>query len=132
MKTFKTLLTAGVLIALAVGCSTTSDKENLLTAAGFKAVPADSPATQAHLQSLPSDKITPVQRNGTLYYVFPDPKQNVLYVGQEPQYQQYQHLRLQKQMTEEQLSAAQLNRDTAWSIWQPWGNRPAWALRYGP
>lgn len=129
MKTFKTLLTAGVVMALAFGCSTTGDRENMLTAAGFKEVPADTPARQAHLQSLPSDKITPVQRNGTRYYVFPDPKQNVLYVGQDQQYQQYQNLRLQKQMADEQLATAQMN-ENAWGVWGPWGGGPGWAWRY--
>lgn len=128
MKTFKTLLATGVVMALAFGCSTTSNRENMLTAAGFKEVPADTPARQAHLQSLPSDKITPVQRNGTRYYVFPDPKQNVLYVGQDQQYQQYQNLRLQKKMADEQLAAAQMN-ENAWGVWGPWGGGPGWAWR---
>src|SRR5579871_5175262 len=98
MKIFKTLLAPGLLLALAIGCSTTHDTENMLSAAGFKMVPANTPERQAHLNSLPADKITPVQRNGVTYYTFADPKQNVLYVGQEPQYQEYQRLRLQNQM----------------------------------
>jgi hypothetical protein len=127
MKTLKTLLAAGLLIGLAIGCSTTKDRENMLSAAGFKAVPADTPERQAHLTSLPADKLTTVQRNGAQYYVFPDPKQNVLYVGQEQQYQQYQKLRYQKQLADEQLSAAAMNED-AWGVWGPWPAR-GWAWR---
>jgi len=127
MKTFKTLLTASLLIGLAIGCSTTKDRENMLSAAGFKAIPADTPEREAHLKSLPSDKLTTVQRGGTQYYVFPDPKQNVLYVGQEQQYQQYRRLRLEKQMADEQLSAAAMNED-AWGAWGAWGGR-GWAWR---
>jgi hypothetical protein len=127
MKIFQTLLITGVLMGLAVGCASTKSREDMLSAAGFQRVPANTPERQAHLTSLPADTITPVVRNGTTYYTFPDPKQNVLYVGQEPQYQKYQNLRLQQQMAQEQLSAAELN-DQAWGVWGPWGG-PGWAWR---
>jgi hypothetical protein len=110
-------------MALAIGCSTTREKENTLAAAGFKMMPADTPEKKAHLNSLPAGKITPVQREGTLYYAFPDPKNNVLYVGQEQQYQLYRQIGLQKQIGDEQLSAAQLNNNAAWGFWGPWGGR---------
>src|SRR5215469_15432856 len=113
MKTFKTILMTVFFIAFAVGCSTTSQKENMLGAAGFKMVPADTPAKEAHLKTLAPDKITPVERHGTMYYAFPDPKHNELYVGQQPQYEEYQKLRLQKQMANEQLETAQMN-EAAW------------------
>ena len=124
MKKFKTWLSIGALVAVAVGCSTTKEKENMLSAAGFKMVPANTPEREAHLKSLPADKITPVQRQGTTYYTFPDPKSNVLYVGQEPQYQKYRQLRLQKQMADEQLETAQMN-ENAWGAWGAWGG--GWA-----
>jgi hypothetical protein len=127
MKTLKALLTAGVLMALVVGCKSTADKENMLSAAGFKAVPADTPERQAHLKSLPNDKITPVQRNGTTYYTFADHKNNVLYIGQEAEYQRYQNLRYQKQMADEQLAAAEMYNSAPWGVWGAWG--PGWAWR---
>jgi hypothetical protein len=120
MKTFKALLTTAALIALSIGCSTTKDRENMLSAAGFKMVPANTPTREAHLKSLPADKITPVQREGTTYYTFADPKNNVLYVGQDQEYQRYRQLRLQKQMADEQLATAEMNEDT-WGAWGPWG-----------
>ena len=116
----KVFLTTGAAMALVIGCSTTPQKEDILSAAGFKMVPADTPERQAHLKSLPPDKITTVQRSGKLYYTFPDPKKNVLYVGGEQQYQQYRKLRLEKQMADEQLTAASMNED-AWNSWGPWG-----------
>ena len=109
-------------MVVAIGCSTTKSRENMLSAAGFQMVPADTPQREAHLKSLPADKITPVQREGITYYTFPDPKNNVLYVGQEQQYQEYRKLRLQKQMADEELSAAQMN-DYNWGVWGPWGGR---------
>jgi hypothetical protein len=125
MKKLKALLATGVLMALAIGCSTTKERENMLSAAGFRMVPADTPDKQARLQSLPADKITPVQRDGKTYYTFADPKNNVLYVGQEPQYQEYKKLRYQKQLADEQLSTAEMYNDAAWGGWGPWG--PGWA-----
>jgi len=128
MKTIKALLATGVLMALAIGCSTIPERENMLTAAGFKMLPADTTAKKAQLHTLPADKITPVQREGTVYYTFPDTMNNVLYVGQEHQYQIYRQLGLQNQMTDEQLRAAPLNDDGAWGFWGPWGGR-TWASR---
>jgi hypothetical protein len=127
MKSFKTLLAVGVVIALAMGCSTTSEKENMLSAAGFKAVQANTPEREAHLKSLPKDKITAVRRNGVVYYTFPDPKSNTLYVGTEQQYQQYQKLRYQKQMADEQLNTAEMYNEAPWGVWG-WGGG-GWAWR---
>ncbi len=125
MKTFKVLLATAALVALAIGCTTTKERENMLSAAGFKIVPANTPEREAHLKSLPADKITLVQRQGTTYYTFPDPKNNVLYVGQEAQYQQYRKLRYQKQLADEQLETAQMN-ENAWGAWGVWGPGLAW------
>ena len=125
MKRLKALLTVGVLLALAIGCTTTKERESMLSAAGLKMVPANTPEREAHLKSLPADKITPVQRQGTTYYTFPDPKNNVLYVGQEAQYQKYRQLRYQKQLADEQLETAQMN-ENAWGAWGAWGPGFAW------
>lgn len=125
MKAFKTILMTVFFIAFVVGCSTTSQKENMLTAAGFKMMPADTPAKQAHLNTLAPGKITPVERHGTMYYTFPDPKHNMLYVGRQSEYQEYQKLRLQKQMANEQLETAQMNDEATWGVWGPWGG-PGW------
>jgi hypothetical protein len=35
--------------------------------------------------------------NGHDYFVFPERSENMLFVGQEPQYQQYQRMRLENQ-----------------------------------
>src|SRR5262245_2834612 len=56
MKTFKTLLSIGVLSALVIGCQTTTHREDMLSAAGFKQVAANTPERQEHLKSLPRDK----------------------------------------------------------------------------
>jgi hypothetical protein len=115
-------------MVLAIGCSSTGEKQNMLSAAGFRAVPADSPERQTHLKSLPRDQITPVRRDGTVYYVFPDPKNNILYMGDEQNYQKYHQLRFQRQLADDQLAAAQMWNTAPWGVWGPWG--PGWAWRY--
>jgi hypothetical protein len=50
--------------ALAVGCANTQQTENLLSAAGFRTIVANTPQRQQHLKTLPPDKVTLVQRNG--------------------------------------------------------------------
>ena len=97
------------LAVLALGCSTTKQTENMLSAAGFKMMPATTPEQQAHLKTLPPNKVTMVVRDGKTYFAFPDIKQQVLYVGQQAQYDAYQKLRLQKQLAADQVQAAEMN-----------------------
>ena len=125
MKMFKTFLVASLFLAVAIGCSTPTDSEYILSTAGFRMAPADTPERQAHFNSLPADKITTVQRDGVTYYTLPDPKRKVLYVGRKQEYQEYQRLCLQKQMAQDQLAAAQMNQDAAWNAWGPWAG-PGW------
>ncbi len=109
------------LVAFVVGCSTTQQTENLLSAAGFKIIPAETPQQQAHLKTLTRDKVTLVERGGTNYFVFPDLKSQVLYVGHDAQYQEYQKLRLQKQMAKDQVQAAEMNSEPGWGAWGGFG-----------
>jgi len=71
----------------------TQRTEDLLSQGGFKIVRANTPAQQARLRALPANRITMVQRDGKEYFVFPDVSQNVLYVGQKSELQNYQELR---------------------------------------
>src|SRR5262245_48847167 len=125
MKAFKILLSVGLLMAVAIGCSTTRSKEDMLSAAGFKRVPANTPQRQADLASLPADKLTPVQRDGKQYYVFPDPKRNALWVGQDAQYQEYQTLRYQQRMVDEQSATSMYGNYMTTTEFAPWGG-PGW------
>ena len=60
------------LLALVVGCATTMRTEDLLSAAGFKIMPATTPVLQARLKAIPAHKVTMVQRDGKEYFVYPD------------------------------------------------------------
>ena len=103
------LIGAIALLALTVGCANTQHTENLLSAAGFGTVIANTPQRQEQLKALPPDKVTLVQRNGKNYYVYADPAHYQVYVGNPSQYQKYQRLRLASNLAQDQLETAQLN-----------------------
>jgi hypothetical protein len=120
------LINAIALLALAVGCTTTTqtqNKENLLIAAGFKVIIPKTAAQQQKLQTLPAGKVSLVQKNGQIYYVFPDAANNQAYVGGPNQYQTYKQLRLANQLSNENLEAAEMRQDAEMNLgaWGGWG-----------
>ena len=123
MKRLSALLTAGALVALAIGCRTPTT-EDLLSSAGFRLARADTPGKLAHLHSLPPHTITTVKRNDMRFYVFPDLNQNRLYVGRQEQYQKYLTERELRQLPEEPVNPAVPNENT-WALWGPWWG-PGW------
>ena len=97
--------------------------EQLLAAAGFHQRSADTPERLAHLQSLPSQKLFSQTRDGKVYYLYADPEFcHCLYVGDEPAYQQYQKLSVEKEIAKAEENAAMMNEDAAmqWEMWGPW------------
>jgi hypothetical protein len=123
-KSMLNILCAAAFVAFGSGCSTTSttrNSENMLSAAGFKAIPANTPQREEHLRSLPADSLTVANLNGHNYFIFPDPAENVLFVGQQPQYQQYQRMRLDNQMALAQVNTISVDDD--WTRWTAWGRR---------
>jgi hypothetical protein len=127
MTTTKSMLNIlAVFAVFAAGCSTTrhtasGNTENMLSASGFKAMPATTPQREEHLRSLPTDTLTVANLNGHNYFLFPDPAENVLFVGQQTQFQQYQKMRLDNQMALAQVNTIPVNDD--WTLWGAWGRR---------
>lgn len=125
VNTFK-WLAATVSFALIAGCATNDSalsNDNLAIAAGFKVITPSKPDQQAMLAKLPKDKVSPVAYQGTTYYVLPDSMNNLAYVGGLPQYQDYQRLRVAKQLSNNNLEAAQMNEMNSmdWGDWGGWG-----------
>jgi hypothetical protein len=120
------------LLALTVGCATTEtstqNRESMLVAAGFKTVTPKTTAQQQKLQKLPPGKVTMVQKAGKTYYIFPDPAHNVAYVGGPKQYQEYQQLRAEKKLANENLETAEMYQDSMMG-WGAWGG---WGMGWGP
>ncbi len=122
MKQVLKVLGAIALLAIAAGCATNTGKTDLLSAAGFKLVPADTPEKQQLLATLPPDKLTLIVWKGKQFYVEPaSGSQDQAYVGTPAEYQAYQQLRLAKQMSNDNLMAAQLNQDSMSGWGRAWG-----------
>jgi hypothetical protein len=114
-----------VLLFLTLSCTgvQTQNKENLLIAAGFKVIVPKTATQQEKLKALPVDKVTLVQKDGKIYYVFPDAANNQAYVGGPQQYQTYKQLRLENKLANDNLEAAEMNQDASmnWGSWGGWG-----------
>lgn len=99
------------------------DREDLLSAAGFNVLPANTPERVASLRSLPPNKVVQRQRGGSVGYVYADPLVCAcLYVGDQAAYGRYRQEVFQRQLANEQAMTAQMNQN-AWDE-GPWG--PGW------
>ncbi|WP_295407029.1 hypothetical protein [uncultured Thiocystis sp.] len=117
-------ISAIAFLILAVGCaSDLPEKENLAVAAGFKTITPTNANQAALLTTLPADQVTRINHKGKTYYVLPDAKNNQAFIGGPKQYQSYQQLRLSKQLSNENLEAAEMNQAAAmdWGGWGGWG-----------
>ena len=103
------------------GCATTNTNSDLLSAAGFKLRPADTPKKQELLKTLTPGKLTLITWQGKQFYVQPDVPNNQAYVGTPAEYQAYQQLRLAKQLSNDNLMAAQMNQDAMMGWGGAWG-----------
>jgi hypothetical protein len=117
---FLAVLAVGI---LAFGCADLQNKENLASAAGFKPINPKGADQQALLAKLPADKVTRVAYKGKNYYVLPDVKNNVAYVGGQKEYQAYRQMREQQRISNQNLEAASMNQEASmnWGAWGGWG-----------
>ena len=112
-------------ICLAVAACATpqqraGDRENLLTAAGFTARPANTPERIASLHNLPANKVVQRIRGDTVRYIYADPLVcGCLYVGDQAAYGRYQQDMFQRRLANQQEMTAQMNQ-FAWDD-GPWG-----------
>jgi len=117
------IVAAIALLTVAVGCATTSSShENMLAAAGFQQKMADTPKKQELLNTLPKGQLTLITWKGQSYYVQPDSAaSNMAWVGRAAEYQTYQQLRLAKQLSNDNLMAAQMNQNAMYAWGGAWG-----------
>ncbi len=89
--------------------------EPMLSAAGFRMLPADTPQRQQQLASLvPFDVNYYVGKTGTLHYYMADPDYcKCMYIGTEENYQQYEKLKLNQQF---QAKEGELSRENLEAI----------------
>src|SRR6266481_936983 len=102
------------LLALTVGCATTSstqNKESMLVASGFKVITPKTPAQQQKLQQLPPGKVAMINRKGRTYYIFPDAAHKQAYVVGPTEYQSYQQHRDANSIANENLETSERYHD---------------------
>jgi len=124
MKSFTLPLLLAVLTL--VGCSTSQNKETLLSAAGFRTVVPTTPSQISQLKTLPQLKVIPVSKKGKTVFMFADSSRNMLLVGNQKEYTAYQQYALQYKMQQSKESTAALNADASeWGCWGGFGG-PFW------
>lgn len=121
----KGFVTAVSLAIALVGCSTMEqsdaiDTERVLAAAGFEIKFADTPAQKEQLAKLAQRKISHLDRNGRLVFVYADSKYcKCMYVGTESEYQRFQKLTLERDIAMDESVAAE-NASMDWTAWGTW------------
>ena len=86
------------------------DTEQLLAAAGFKMVFANTPAKMAHLKTLTQYKIVPQQKDGATYFIYADAANcQCFYWGQDQAYQAFMLLQDQQNIADEDRMTAEMN-----------------------
>jgi hypothetical protein len=117
----------GLGLALA-GCAAieehdTGQKEQLLAAAGFQMRPADSPAKLTDLERLPQQRLVRHERDGEAVWVYADATDcKCLYSGDQGNYDEFEKLRVQQRIADQEEMAAAMNQQAAmnWEMWGPW------------
>jgi hypothetical protein len=113
---------AAVLVATAA-CTTQAvqNKEDMLAAAGFTLVPANTPQRQASLATLPPHKFVRQVRGNNVLYTYADPTVcGCLYVGNQAAYGHYRENVFLRHLANEQQMTAEMNQMN----WDAWG--PGW------
>ncbi len=118
MKTMRrTLLAALVVFSSFTGCSILREtdapmKEPTLVSAGFVAKPANTAKREADLASLTPYKIQMTNHHGKVLYLYPDPKNKMIYAGGPKEYAAYKKIAVQQRALAEKTMS-----DREWNYW---------------
>jgi len=117
-----TLLAIGLaMVGCKEGFQTVANKEDMMIAAGFKFLPANTAERQAMFRQLPPHKFLKEIKGNKLVYIYPDPTVCVcLYVGNQKAYGAYRKMMFDKNLADEQSMTAQTLDSANWD-WGPWG-----------
>ncbi|CAM5776718.1 hypothetical protein LMIY3S_05668 [Labrys miyagiensis] len=106
----------------AIKAEKVDEKEARLSAAGFVRNQANTPAKLAKAQALPQNKMFIVTKGSKNYYIYADVAGcQCVYAGNEGAYQSYQQLRIQQNIAQEQVLAAELNQESNLELATVWG-----------
>jgi hypothetical protein len=108
-------------IAVTACAAQVEQKEDLLAAAGFTLVPANTPQRQAKLSGLPAHKFSRQVRNNAVLFIYADPTIcDCLYVGNQAAYDRYRQEVFARNLADEQ----QMTAEAYQMDWDGWG--PGW------
>jgi len=114
-----TALSFAMCMAMTACANQVQNKEDMLAAAGFTLVPANTPQRQTSLSTLPPHKFVHQVRNNVVIYTYADPTIcKCLYVGNQAAYDHYRADVFQKKLADEQAFTAQVN-EMNWDGWGP-------------
>jgi hypothetical protein len=116
-----TLAIIAACLAISACAAQVQNKEDMLAAAGFTLVPANTPQRQTSLAALPPHKFVRQLRNNMVIFTYADPTIcDCLYVGNQAAYDRYRSEVFAKNLANEQQMTAQIYEMN----WGPWG--PGW------
>jgi len=111
LLTLTNIVSMGAVLALMAACQTTgtsqsavSQKEALLTQAGFKSKTVTTPKQQQQVSQLAVDRVSAVKYQGKVYYVFPTGNKSQILVGTQAQFNAYKKALQAKQASQAQGS----------------------------
>jgi len=103
LLTLTSVLRAIAALTVAIGCASTTTtttaapphKQVMLQQAGFKTQKVTTARQKELLRALPEGKVSIVQHNGKSFYAYPDAAHNLIYTGNQAQYQAYKQVQLE-------------------------------------
>ncbi len=122
LRTISTLMLLAACVAIsACAAAQVQNKEDMLAAAGFTLVPANTPERQASLSSLPPHKFVHQVHNGAMVFTYADPTIcDCLYVGNQGAYDRYRQAVFAKKIANEEQMTAEIYQMN-WGAWgQGW------------
>ena len=81
-----------------------SQKEMLLSQAGFKTKTVTTPKQQQQVGQLAENKVSAVHYKGKLYYVYPTAKKDQIFVGKQAQFDAYKQALVQTQQASQKTN----------------------------
>jgi hypothetical protein len=109
----------------ATGQQQAADTEKLLSAAGFRIIPADSTERQHDLATLPPRRIVTHRRGARTVYVYADPQGcGCLYVGAPGAYAKYLQLEVSDDIARDTSAGSEYSSSASFPDWAAW--HPEW------
>jgi hypothetical protein len=115
LLTFANILGRVALVYVMIACQTaggsavaTSQKEMLLSQAGFKTKTVTTPRQQQQVSQLAENKVSAVKYKGKLYYVYPTAKKDQILVGKQAQFDAYKQALQAQQASQKANQRAQM------------------------